>query len=365
MTQYDAHISTHDPAPAADDAFDLAAHFDVPRLLGASRPQIGRGVLFLPTLGLIGLVGALLVTLLGPGGLFGTALALTLLGASLFATIYLTRLAAGAKAERREVRRAEELVTLRHWPQAADELIRLLSRPMRMNPNRRPALVALCRVLGRYGLHDEAVEVAEAAIADRGTDPATRFGVGCGRAMLLLQAGRLGDANDAIGRLRGEVRSVDTAVRRANRARAEAEEQGDPPPAEEVPDPASLPEEALLDDDTTPATAAAPQTEGFDPAPLAVVELYRDVQTRHSDEAVEMFESRRDDLREQLGLRFGDALALAAVAAGRLGRTGEAARLWADATALVPAGELLRRYPETAEIEHPATPWPTLYKEAA
>lgn len=360
-------VPVHPDAAAASPApepVDAGVWFDVPRLLAHSRPQTGRGVLLLPPLGLGALLGALLITAFNPGPA-GIFLAIVLLGVSVGTTIYLARLAAAARAERQRVREAEELVTLRHWPQAAAVLRSLLDRPMRLNPSRRTALVALARTLGRYGLYDEAIEVADAILADRGTDPATRFAVGCGRAMLLLQSGRLSDANDAIGRLRSEVRQIDTAVKRAVREREEREANGEPGEAEPVataePLPEDLPAEAFLDEDSTPAPAGPPSGDaGFDSAALNLVELYRDVHTFHTIEALEAFDAKRTELRDGLGLRFGDALALAAVAAHHTER-GDAAQLWADATCLVPAVELTRRYPEVRDVaeRYPATPPPS------
>ena len=339
-----------DYADPSSDVPDLAAYFDVPALIAASRPQLGGGVLLVPPLGLGALLGAMAVTALASGP-WATAAAIALLVVSAACMVYLARLTAAARSERSQVRQADELVTLRHWPQAAALLKDVLGRPMRLGPSRRAALVALVRTLGRYGLYDEAVEAADAAV-EGPIDPATRFALACGRAMLLLQAGRLSDANDAIGRLKSDVRQIDAALRRARR---QAEENADSPPAD---DDAEVSAEALLDE---PDTVIPPEAaEGFDPAALTVVELYRDVQTFHADEALEVFESRRDGLREQLGARFGDALALAAVAAGRSDRPGDARQWWADATNLVPADELLRRYPEVREVAdaHPATPWP-------
>ena len=338
-----------DSADPSSVAPDLAAHFDVPALIAASRPQLGGGVLLVPPLGLGALLGAMAVTALANGP-WATAAAITLLVVSAACMVYLARLTAAARSERGRVRQADELVTLRHWPQAAALLKDVLGRPMRLGPSRRAALVALVRTLGRYGLYDEAVEAADAA-AEGPIDPATRFALGCGRAMLLLQAGRLSDANDAIGRLKSDVRQIDAALRRARR---QAEENADAPPTEEE----EVPAEALIDD---PDDAVPPEpAEGFDPAALTVVELYRDVQTYHADEALELFESRRGGLRDQLGVRFGDALALAAVAAHRLERPDDARQWWAEATNLASPDELLRRYPEVAEVAdaHPATAWP-------
>ncbi len=277
---------------------------------------------------------------------FGTPLAVGLLLASIACTITVARMAGAARDERKRVRDADELVTLRRWPEAVTSLKALMDRPMRLDVNRRPALVALAKTLARYGRHDEAIDVADEVLNDSRTDASTRFSVGCGRALLLLQGGRLGDANDAIAGLRREVRQVQHAVTRANRQRDAGEEET----VEE--DSIDLPAEALLDADDAPsAKPVSPATADLEPAALLFAELYRDVQTNHHDEAIELFETHRDSFRKQLGLRFGDVLAMAALASERLGRTDDARTFWHDATALGEAAELLRRFPELSHVE--------------
>ncbi len=344
------------PAPSESDA--LAAWFDVPRLLADSRPTPNATLLLLPPLCIGALVTALVLTLFRPGP-FGTAVAAVLLLGSFAATFYLARLARLAAGERDSVREADELVTLRHWPQAAGRLRTILSEPMKLPPARRGALTALVRVLGRYGLHDEAVDVADAVLEDPQTDPATKYGVACGRAMLLLQSGRLSDANDAIGRLKSETRQISAAVDRQRREAADAVDAAEaevdtPEEAEEIaPD-------HLLDDEPSllPPSGETPAT--FEPAALLLVELYRDIQTRHDDEALELYDAKWRTIRDQVGVRLADAAAFAATAAGRLGDAVRAAELWKDATCLQPVAELVRRYPEVREVAdvHPATPWP-------
>ena len=299
---------------------------DVERLLRASEPGggWGRGVLLLPPIGLFSMLAAVVVLLLVPSGrgAWWALAALFLLGVSLATTLLLARLAKLARGERRQVEQVEELLALRHYPQANDALVALLGRPMRLPQNRLAALVGLSRLLQRQGRHDDAAAVADVVLDNPFLDPASRFAVGCGRAMSLLRSDRLSDANKAVDSLRREVGRLDEAVRRASD-----------------------------DDDDTPA---------FDSAALTLVELYRDVHTRHDAEVLESLAAKRSGLRDALGVRLGDALALAATAAQRLGEAARAATLWADATALVPAGELLRRYPEVAEAAdaHAATSWP-------
>ena len=347
--------ATDHPGPPPGDAADW---FDVERLLDASTPAPAPPLFLLPPLGLAMMVGALLLTALAPPEI-GIPIGLGLVVASVACTVVLVKAATAARDERRRVRDADELVTLRRWPEAAVALRQLLAAPMRLEVNRRPALVALARVLGRYGLHDEAVDAADAVLDDPRTDPATRFAVGCGRAVLLLQGGRLGDANDALAKLRGEVRQVRRAVARAQRER-EAGEQDEAATAEED---VELPAEAYLDDEDGPAhpteQTAAPDAD-FEPAALTFAELYRDVQTNHHEEAMALFEANRPAFARQLGVRAGDAFAMAALAAEGLGRSDDARRFWADATCLAMPVELVRRYPELSSLAstYPATPRP-------
>ncbi len=335
------------PAAAVDPRGDRAAPrsvpqgdwIDVPRLLQASRPSAGAGryLLLLPPLGLAGLLGAVILMLFSPGRSFWLpVMALVSLAASAGALVAMARIATRARQERRVVSEIEELITLRHFRPAAGRLVGLMSRPMRLGPNRTMAMVQLARVLERYGRFEEAIEVAEAIGRDPAADPATRFILGCARAMSMLRAGRLYDAGEAISQLRREVNRLDDAVRRmaerAGEEAADAEVEHDP----------------------------APGPRSFDSVALVMVELYRDVQTRHSAEALATVEEKRQALRDGLGMGLADALALGSVAAHRLGDASKAARMWAEATLLMAEDELVRRYPEVREVAGPfrASPRP-------
>ena len=317
--------SQHDSLDrSADDWIDPAA------LVESSRVESSRWralLVLLPPLGLLAMLAAAATLLLSPAaGPWPAALSLVLLIASLAATLALAGLARAATRERQAVGKADELATLRRFPEATSLLIGVLNQPMRVPQTRLLALAHLSRVLGRYGRFDEAAEVAESVLADPSADPATRFAVGCGRAMALLRAERLADANDAVSGLRRDVTRLDDALRKA----AEEDES--------------------VDADERPK---------FDSAALTLVEMYRDVHTRHDAEALEIFDAKRAGLRDALGPRLADALALAATAALRL-RYERAAGLWSDATCLAPATELVRRYPEVAEVaaRHPASEAP-------
>ena len=309
---------------------------DVPLLLTASlpRPGVGRLVLLLPALGLAGLGCALLLMPAAAGGLVWlSAIALSMLVIAAGSILAVGRVARLAREERQRVAEIDDLVAMRHWGPAAARLLALLGRPMRVGQTRLLCLLHMARVLMRFERFDDAVEVADAVLGDGQANPAIRFAVGCGRAMSLLRAGRLYDAGEAINQLRRDVNRLDDAVRRL--ARGVSEE----PPGQEKPPQRPAP---------------------LDSVALTLVELYRDIQTRHSAEALAMLEAKRTALRDGLGVRVADALALGSVAAHRLGEAARASQLWSDATCLVSEAELRRRYPEVAEVTsvYGATAWP-------
>lgn len=190
---------------------------------------------------------------------------------------------------------AGEMVQLRRWPQAGIVLEQILSQPARSHAMRSRALVYLASVLARYHRFDDAIAVQNHLLDNDLVDPATAFGVRVARAMAMLREDHLFDADRAMSELR--------------RLEGTGESGG-----------------------------------------LALVEIYRDVKTGHPVEAVDVFETKLPSLRDQLGHRVADAYALAARAYQLLGRDGEAADAWAKATALAPALELLRRYPEVNDV---------------
>ena len=225
------------------------------------------------------------------------------------------------RAEGRAVERAESLVQLRRWPEAAATLSDLLGGPMRNPVGRARALVALSAVLMRYERFESALSVHDHLLDDLGLDGPAGHAVRVGRAMAQLRADHLYDADRSISALRQGVRRQ--GVRRAG------------------------------------GTTGAGQGGGQVSAGLALVELYRDVKTGHPDDAAAGFERNADAIRDQLGHRVADAWVLAAAAYDRLGRPDDARAAYANATRLVPARELHRRYPETrslAETYPPATP---------
>jgi len=342
------------PAPAGANApvTDLSGVLpgDVGDLVDDSRPTPSPVVGALPILSLLALAGAVgFAAFASPE--VGLPAGLLLLGVSLSATIAIARLASAAKDERRRVQEAAELTRLRQWPEAGRAVGSLLARPMRLASHRVRALALAVKVLARSGRHDDAAELAGELADEPGLDPATKFDATCGLAMLQLRTGRLGEANDTLDRLRSEVRRIKAGVRKARQAReaqSETQEADDPEP--------DAPADVLLDaagEDVPPPPSpldGPADASDVEPGPLVLAEIYRDVQTNHATEAVELFDQHRDVLRRSLGMRFGDALALAAAGAEAAGLPDRARGLWHDAPHLQSAGELVRIYPELARL---------------
>jgi tetratricopeptide (TPR) repeat protein len=224
-------------------------------------------------------------------------------------------------AEVQAVNAIEELVQLRRWMEAADLVQRVLSRPMYLRERRLTALLCLATLLTRYHRFADARVVHDYLLQNGGSDINAAHSIRVARAMGMLREDYLVDADKAMNDLRREV----------NRARDEVRRHRGGEAADDV------------------------QSAG-----LALLELYRDVKTRHYEEAVQGFERSLPILREQLGMRVADAWLLVAAARHGLGQTDAARIAYTNATALAPAVELHRRYPEASALAEiysaPATP---------
>lgn len=230
-----------------------------------------------------------------------STLALAFVVGSMFVSGMLT--ARALQAEQNQLSTIEELVQLRHWPQAAWAVQSFLSQSARLFSSRAQALLYLAMVLTRYHRFEESVEVYDYVIAEIPLDDAAAHAVRLGRAMSLLREENLLDADRAISELRRDSRGTESPG-------------------------------------------------------LALVEIYRDVKTGHPTEALEMFDARLPVMRRQLGHRLADVWALAARAYDLLGRTAEAKAAFDNATLLAPLAELIRRYPEVSAMVPRFTPAP-------
>lgn len=241
--------------------------------------------------------------------------------------------AARMAGESQAVAALDELVQLRRWPEAADLATRLLAQPMVSPERRMHALTGLATILTRYHrfeearvVHDYLLSRADAAdepnarpgMADPTPDASTAHAIRVARAMGLLREDRLVDADRAMSVLRREVSQARDEVRRTagNEAAASVRSAG-----------------------------------------LVLLDLYRDVKTRHFEEAIAGFDASLSTLRDQLGGRVADAWILYAAALDGVGRSEDAQAAYANATALIPAVELHRRYPETASLSATYTAW--------
>lgn len=198
------------------------------------------------------------------------------------------------RAEQQRVMALEEMVQLRNWEPAAQLLEQMLSRPMLHPINRVQTLMFLATVLARYHRYEDAIAVHDHLINEMHLEGPAGFASRLGRAMCMVHEDHLVDADRAISELR-----------------------------------------RMSDDES---------------AGLALIEIYRDVKTGHPAEAIDLFVSRRDLLRRQLGHRFADACVLAARAYDLSGQKDQAAGAYRDATLLSPVAELNRRYPEVQTL---------------
>jgi hypothetical protein len=235
-----------------------------------------------------------------------------------------------ARGEQMMLESVEELVRLRRWPDAAAMLDQLLSRPTRTPQARAQGLIFLTGVLARYNRFDDAIAVQNELLEHVPLDPGTQHGLRLARAMAMLRADHLFDADRAISELRRQ-------VSRAGRAMIEARPESEIVPASAT---GATGESELPNPDQPQSLSAG----------LALVELYRDVKTGHPAEAVELFNSTLPALRSQLGHRLADAHALAARAYDLLDNPAEAQQHYHNATLLSPPVELHRRYPETQAL---------------
>jgi tetratricopeptide (TPR) repeat protein len=286
---------------------------DVPTLLETSQPVPRWGGWRLAGAGMVGagvLVWFLISQAIGGDAAepsFSTLISVvlgTIAGAWVFNGALTSR---EFRTQQRQIDAIQELIQLHRWPEAAIQVQDFLSRPARTAGARGQAMLFLAMVLARYHRFEEAITVYDHILDELEMDDAADHTVKLGRAMAMLRADNLLDADRAIAELRRDMR-----------------------------------------------TGAG----GGELAALALVEIYRDVKTGHPVEALEMFDLRLADLRRYLGHRLGDVWALAARAYDLLQRKPEAQAAFENATVLLPLPELIRRYPEIAALKDKLSPAP-------
>lgn len=202
--------------------------------------------------------------------------------------------------------RTWELVQLEEWEQAAILLDRGLSRPIIASADRMQAFMLLAAVAENEGAWEAAVAVYEALLLRGIYDP-----IAIHKTQIALAAAKIHtqQLTDAVNLL------------------AQIEQQALPPELR---------------------------------AAVDLVRLFQQVFMGHHQDAVQNMEERRELYRRVLSTAAGYGYALLAVALHNLGRTADAARLWADATTLVRADRLVAYYPiiRIVSAAHPATERP-------
>ena len=265
---------------------------DVAALLAGSRPQpmlrqVGRGLLVV-----------WVAALLGPVlGLSAAALETAALLATVAAVILLSVRGMALNRETATLDDLEALLALRRVDEAVPGLQDVMGRPMHGPENRLRAMLLLGTTLARLNRADDALRVYGELLETEGLAGPAGLMVKIARTATMLRADHLYDADRALSDLRRTVGRDDNA------------------------DPVAV-------------------------AGVRLVELFRDVKTGHLAEAVELFDAHLPLLRTGLGHRVAEAHALVAIALHRLNRGAAAAARFADATALAPLSDLVRRYPE-------------------
>ncbi len=276
------------------------------QLIISSRPRGGllRGPMFI-LLGLSVLLGALSADnkIMAPNGTLTWLLPqfiLLAVGGVMFYSIRRQRTLA------RYVQESIEAVQLRQWPQAWTTLRRLLRRPVPHPAARAESLLALAAVAEASDSFDISQRIYEHLLQERQADPLQLHTarVGLGAAML-----RTGQTTDAVG-------LIDRLER------------------EELP--------------------------GSLKAHIELLALFREVTMGHATERLDRAEERRELFRRHLGTRAAYGYALLAVAFDIGGDAGQAGRCWHDATMLLPAAELTRRFGELRRVldKYPAAAVP-------
>ncbi|MGN6726222.1 MAG: hypothetical protein ACTHLZ_09910 [Tepidisphaeraceae bacterium] len=289
-------------------------------LLALSRPRPGfryAGRLILLTWALVLLGMVLGLSEAAQAGFISVALVATIVG-----TVLLWSMARAYQTERLELDRLEDAIALKHLALAGPRLEGVMSHPMRSVDNRLRAMLLLASVLSRANRYDDALAVYNELIDREGIAGPGGAMVKVGRAMAMLHTDHLYDADRAINDLR---RLIDRG---------------------------GIGMEMMAIDDSLPAQPANPSAI----ASLRLVELYRDLKTGHTAEAIELFGQHLPQMRSGLGHRVAEAHALAALAYDRASRPLEAQQHFADATALQPLVELVLRYPELRPLTEKYTP---------
>jgi len=277
------------------------------QLILSSRPRGGliRGPMFI-LLGVSILFGGLSAdpNLLPPNGVLSwlmPQLLLVAVAGVMFYTIYRQRTLA------RYVQESIEAVQLRQWPRAWEALHRLLRRPVPHAGARAESLLALAAVAEASDSFEVSQRIYEHMLEERQADPLQLHTARLGLGAAMLRTGQTTDAVGLIDRLERE----------------------------ELP--------------------------GSLKAHTELLALFREITMGHAVDRLDRAEERRQVFRRYLGNRAGYGYALLAAAFDGAGNRELAARYWHDATLLLSADDLIRRFGELKALaaKYPAAPIPS------
>jgi hypothetical protein len=253
-----------------------------------------RGISLFPLL-LLAMVLIMTATAGGSSALAQGVVSVLMAGVILFTLVRAKRMAAQQRREQEFLREVDEEIRLGRWFQAGYRLVQVLGMPGVRPHVRFQTLIYLGSVLNYEGRYEEVEKVYNYLLQNPQLPPPIAFSMQCARAYAILRQDRLTDAYEAISRLRRGGAPADSAM-------------------------------------------------------LTLLEMYRQVMTGHHEDALELFESRRTVLAQQLGHRSSDGWALAAAAADHLGKQEQAETMARNALLLGRAEEISRRFPECSAI---------------
>ena len=310
-------------------------------MIEASRPGGGyrRLGLFVPLAWVLVLAAAVTQR----SGAEQAVISLVAIGMTLGVSLLLRAGMAAGGREQQTLAQMEDRLALKHTPAVAAAATQLLARPMRSPENRLRAILLLATALARLDQQEDAIALYDQLLDhERVGGPGAAI-IRVARAMALLRADRLFDADRAISDLRQRLKRPAAFQRPIAAVAVDYSEDAADQPA------------GLID------AGERPELPGDDRqlfAATRLVELYRDIKTGHAEDALTLFETDRDALRDALGHRYAEVLGLTAAAHHALGHYEKAAEAFAAATTLLPAVELVRKYPELNALSDHYSPTP-------
>lgn len=266
------------------------------KLVASSRPQtrFWRG----PMLALLGLSILLGAAWADPArmGLHGSAAWIVPQVLLLVIVALITQQFIRQRRVARHVNQAFESIHRRDWPEAQEQLCRLLEQPIRRPALRAQCLLGLAIVAEKDHEYEASQYLCEQVLEEGHADPVQHFLAQVQLGSAMLRTGQTADAVDLIDRLAS--REVPAALK----------------------------------------------------AQVQMLALFREVVLGHAHETLDRADERRALFRSQLSTQAGYGYGLLAAAFDRANRTREASAYWRDATLLVPVDDLVQRFGELAPV---------------